>query len=308
MQINISDIWPNTTKDLHDSYFKGVVSKKFSNRNPLMNFLLLKYGGLLATSSPSNLRSVVKDIENAKAALPEAVCHEFHEACKKLFDYDCFAQKDSKSWNAYKLCMTSKYTMCPYCQQSLAVTIYKDKKSKSLRPTLDHFYPKHKYPYLALSLYNLIPSCHPCNSSLKSTANFYEKEHLHPYEDAEAIQYSLDLSAYIKHREQGLAVPLPKVTINKPLKNHPLYGKVQHSMQTFLTEERLSISEGELNRFIDTLMIYSPGKLNEINSSILSKTAWLLTPEVALNFNRVNYKNEWLGAIKRDLYDLGWKI
>ncbi|WP_170047333.1 hypothetical protein [Pseudomonas sp. WS 5071] len=293
---------------MHKSFFCDVLSRGFPNQNPLMSFLLFGYGELLATSRPDTLRKVVQNIESAKVAFSKAIRDEFHEACKKLFDYDRFAQKSTASWNAYKLCMTSKYTMCPYCQQSLAVTIYRDKKNKALRPTLDHFYPKHKYPYLALSLYNLVPSCHPCNSSLESTANFYEKEHLHPYEDAEAIQYSLDLEAYIKHRELGLSTPLPKVTISKLAKAHSLYEKAQRSMQTFVTEDRLAISEAELTRFVDALIIYSPEKLNEINSSVFSKTAWLLTPDIALSFNRSNYKNEWLGAIKRDLYDLGWRI
>jgi len=33
--------------------------------------------------------------------------------------------------------------------------------------TLDHFIGKGDYPYLALSLYNLIPSCYTCNSKVK---------------------------------------------------------------------------------------------------------------------------------------------
>ncbi len=35
--------------------------------------------------------------------------------------------------------------------------------------TLDHFIDKGKYPYLALSLYNLIPSCYTCNSKVKGS-------------------------------------------------------------------------------------------------------------------------------------------
>ncbi len=33
--------------------------------------------------------------------------------------------------------------------------------------TLDHYMDKGKYPFLALSLYNLIPSCYTCNSKVK---------------------------------------------------------------------------------------------------------------------------------------------
>ena len=35
--------------------------------------------------------------------------------------------------------------------------------------TLDHYYDKGSYPYLALSIYNLIPSCYVCNSKLKKS-------------------------------------------------------------------------------------------------------------------------------------------
>ena len=38
--------------------------------------------------------------------------------------------------------------------------------------TLDHFYPQHSSQELSISLYNLIPSCAPCNSRFKHEADF----------------------------------------------------------------------------------------------------------------------------------------
>lgn len=50
-------------------------------------------------------------------------------------------------------------TTCPYCNRSYIFT-----SSKSgTRPQYDHYFPKSKYPYLALSMYNLIPCCSICN-------------------------------------------------------------------------------------------------------------------------------------------------
>ena len=40
---------------------------------------------------------------------------------------------------------------------SMAFSILKSKKQ------IDHFFPKRKYPFLALCYYNLIPSCDICN-------------------------------------------------------------------------------------------------------------------------------------------------
>lgn len=38
--------------------------------------------------------------------------------------------------------------------------------------TLDHVLPKADYPFLSLSLFNLVPCCSPCNSKFKLTKNF----------------------------------------------------------------------------------------------------------------------------------------
>lgn len=53
--------------------------------------------------------------------------------------------------------------VCPYCNHNYTLTV-SDKVGKvNFRPDFDHFYPKSLYPLLALSFYNLIPSCQVCN-------------------------------------------------------------------------------------------------------------------------------------------------
>lgn len=52
---------------------------------------------------------------------------------------------------------------------SLDLTIAKQKNHF----TLDHFIPKGEFPYFALSLYNLVPSCYSCNSKFKKS-KYYE--------------------------------------------------------------------------------------------------------------------------------------
>src|SRR5690606_32118753 len=39
--------------------------------------------------------------------------------------------------------------------------------------TLDHLLPQSEYPYLSLSLFNLVPSCYSCNSKLKNDKKIY---------------------------------------------------------------------------------------------------------------------------------------
>lgn len=64
---------------------------------------------------------------------------------------------------------------CPYCNRIYTFTI--SSKDRSIRPEFDHFYPKSKFPYFALSFYNLVPSCPICNH-VKGTRLI----DFHPYE------------------------------------------------------------------------------------------------------------------------------
>lgn len=80
--------------------------------------------------------------------------------------------------------------VCPYCNR-LYITVLKRKK---VRPQLVHFFPKSLYPYLALSLYNLVPSCSVCNQA-KADWNTYKKPLLYPYEEefGEEVVFALNL-------------------------------------------------------------------------------------------------------------------
>ncbi|MCQ2959994.1 MAG: hypothetical protein MJ198_07390 [Bacteroidales bacterium] len=67
--------------------------------------------------------------------------------------------------------------ICPYC--NMQYTLVADENSSSLAKfQFDHFFSKQEYPWLSMSLYNLIPSCAECNHG-KSTGTLGLK--FHPY-------------------------------------------------------------------------------------------------------------------------------
>ncbi|OHD94325.1 MAG: hypothetical protein A2019_06065 [Sulfurimonas sp. GWF2_37_8] len=96
--------------------------------------------------------------------------------------YKNFTTKKVK-YDAYDLAQSLNVNVCPYCNRNYTFTI-KNKHAKSTRPDFDHFYDKDTYPILALSFYNLIPSCMLCNSRLKGTTPFSLETHLHPYQES----------------------------------------------------------------------------------------------------------------------------
>jgi len=118
----------------------------------------------------------------------------------RIFNYDNFISK-SKSLS-YFLATKLNSNTCTYCNRLYTNTvIVKDKKTKRFndqgritRPQFDHWFVKSKYPILALSFYNLIPSCYVCNSSIKGDAEFDLKNHIHPYvkENKESFKFSFD--------------------------------------------------------------------------------------------------------------------
>ena len=62
-----------------------------------------------------------------------------------------------------ELIKATKIKVCPYCNRVFVECI--EGHQREVKGQLDHFYPKEKYPYLAISKYNLVPSCSYCNGA-----------------------------------------------------------------------------------------------------------------------------------------------
>lgn len=89
------------------------------------------------------------------------------------------ADKDMKigTWLAKELGVKT----CPYCNREYTFS-HSLNNGREVHPEFDHFYPKSKYPYLALSFYNLVPSCHSCNH-LKLNKEMDINPHFMSFED-----------------------------------------------------------------------------------------------------------------------------
>jgi len=82
-----------------------------------------------------------------------------------------------KTYGAYAFVKALGLNSCPYCNRNYTFVV--DSENGKLRPEIDHFYPKSVYPFLAMSFFNLIPSCPICNHTKSDKV----KENLeNPYE------------------------------------------------------------------------------------------------------------------------------
>ncbi|WP_022819470.1 hypothetical protein [Fusobacterium russii] len=98
-----------------------------------------------------------------------------------IFPYDKKFSINRGEWNRHKLLSLMGIQVCPYCQRNY-ISSFEENDDKRTTADLDHFYPKSLYPFLALSLYNFIPSCQICNSRFKVSKDAYNS--VYPYEES----------------------------------------------------------------------------------------------------------------------------
>ena len=90
-----------------------------------------------------------------------------------VFRYEIF----SKHSKIYSFLQALGVDVCPYCNRQYITTV--GSGERRTRPQLDHFKNKNQYPFLSLSINNLVPSCGVCN--LMKHDN--DAQILYPYED-----------------------------------------------------------------------------------------------------------------------------
>lgn len=137
--------------------------------------------------SYNSLRQYFEELINNFGVLEE---NSKNKVCKEIFRYGALKYKKSvqdKS-TAYWLQEQLDVKVCPYCNRMYTTTLFGE---SGIRPDFDHFYPRSKYPYLAVSLFNLIPSCSMCNRKKGNIAEILDKENesnnfsiIYPYEES----------------------------------------------------------------------------------------------------------------------------
>jgi hypothetical protein len=132
-----------------------------------------------------------------------------------IFDYTKFRGSDFCKELFTQLGFKS--ATCPYCNNEKLdiVNLERDsKKAKRLKAyyDLDHFYSKSQNPFFALSFFNLIPSCHNCNSGDKRDKQFSIRTHIHPYLESFEDFYQFKISLMTL-----LGNPVDKIFIDRKI-------------------------------------------------------------------------------------------
>lgn len=152
--------------------------------------------------------------------------------------------------------------VCPYCNRQYTFTAWKGKIK--VTPQFDHFYPKSLYPYLAISVYNLIPSCPLCNMGKSSSA---PDNILYPYEedfDSKNINFKIEgIVPFILGAAPNINVNLDSSSKNKPI------------IEAYNKEMKISVLYEGHSKYITDLII----KKHIFNAAAISSICSLLPPK-----------------------------
>lgn len=146
-------------------------------------------------------------------------------------NYKIYKLKKSRiKWSAYDYVMALELKVCPYCNRQFITPSYSE--HSKMRGDLDHFFPKSRYPYLSMSIYNLVPSCKFCNSSLKGSKEFSYETHINPFEEAidDYIKFNYTIDSVESLHGSG---DIEIVVEDKLNKDFNLIKKAKNNIQVF---------------------------------------------------------------------------
>ena len=201
LKLNYSNYLRNKNFDFEKAYYKKLVLSKFEKpkKNSKNKTLveLLNNSDIFKTTKGKDRKKIsilrfyryfietkkLKNLELKKVILekPNVLIEKIgkiksktvlNEIIKDIFNYSGKFQSD-----VITPFFTENFDFrtCFYCNKDFITNFDTDKKVSTFQ--LDHFYDKDTYPYLALSFYNLIPSCPTCNSSkVKGSKNTFEHD------------------------------------------------------------------------------------------------------------------------------------
>ncbi len=166
-----------------------------------------------------------------------------------IFNYNAYRSSDF--FKKLMVDLNFESSTCPYCNDNRIQVIELNKNDKLEQKRLalldmDHFYPKALNPFFAVSFYNLIPTCHDCNSRIKGVKDFSIGTHINPYHEAfdDFYSFRLSLMTNIGHPKHEIEIVNLGRKVNDRTANDLLL------QPRYSTSDKIQAAEALVNYFI----------------------------------------------------------
>lgn len=221
------------------------------------------------------LKADINKIEsNYKDFIDENIEKAKRDKIKDIFDYSDYRKKEKFMSFFKKLDIKS----CPFCNNNY-VYFYKEKSQRyNTIATLEHYYPKAKYPHLSLSFYNLIPSCYICNSKFKGCDAKHMGEIHHPYRDDfdENSTFIISINKSIIKKDDDLEIELKSND-----------DKCKKSIERFQLDKIYEVHRDIAKEIWNKAYVYNDSRIDELYNSFYKDLGY--TKEEVKNFIFCNY-------------------
>ena len=206
---------------------------------------------ILLTGDFSKLKEIINEIgiiEKKKSGKNKEAKNTIHALFENEYT-NFYKRKFGRTW-----AQAIGVTVCPYCNRSYIFTTSK----KGTRPQYDHYFPKSKYPYLALSMYNLVPCCGVCNT-LKLDKDTVDNPIIYPYQDSYGHQAEFEAIGVNTDNIASWLGAATEYTIKLRYKDEidpELKKKIEQSVKTFRIEDLYSKHSSYIKDILRTTYIY----------------------------------------------------
>ncbi|MDX9901339.1 MAG: hypothetical protein RBT22_07580 [Aliarcobacter sp.] len=211
-------------------------------------------------SDTKKIRIMIQSIDSKIQTLTANQKKEIYEKIKKLFNYSDKYQ--SKVLTPF-FTENFNFRTCFYCNKDFITNFKKEKNELVSTFQLDHFYDKGTYPYLALSFYNLIPSCPTCNSSkVKGSANTFENNCIAPNSEKFDFNQKVKFKLLLEPSCENLHIK-SKDDIDITLKEQ-FTDKYDKYIEIFKLNERYKAHKDIVFDMIQKAELYPESRLKEL--------------------------------------------
>lgn len=245
-----------------------------------------------------NDNETVKKIKVELTKVKKHIKNKHFKLIENIINYD-YIKNDYRD----EILNSINIAVCPYCNRNYTDKFYDSVQAKDRNlGYLDHFYSKDIYPFLALSLYNFVPSCNTCNSKFKLAQS---KNIIYPYSE----EFGDDCKFVLEHKSPLSVIGLEAIDIIdlKIKENAFLKDKMQASINLFRIKDIYKNHENEVKEILLKHQCY--------NSDMKSYLLEMLKDNKPI-YNEENIdefifglpsvdeiQNTPLGKFKRDIYD-----
>ncbi|MDN5050588.1 hypothetical protein [Aliarcobacter butzleri] len=258
-----SNNWIRTKEKNLENIYQVLIEKNNDFKSVFGNIKLKD----LITSNPNKLKEIIEKVEkNIKKINDKTKESNLKNTIKDIFKYDGKFQPKIASF--FEKHLNPK--TCYYCNIDY-INVYeeqeKNKKEYKNKFTLDHFIDKGDYPYLALSIFNLIPSCYACNSKIKKSVKFYSNEKLkneNPFLETFDFHQKVKFKLFLDDSCKNLHIK-SKDDIDITLKEQfsDMYDKY---IDIFKLNERYKVHKDIVFDMIQKAELYPQSRLKELEN------------------------------------------